>query len=109
MSNPVDLTNLREITDGDRDLEKELFEDFITSCEEKMKEMEDNCVDGESQPWKNSAHAIKGISMNLGADNLAKLCKQAQDNFGDDMAAKKELLASIQAEYALVKKYLNEL
>ncbi len=108
MYNPVDFTNLREITEGDTELEKELFDDFISSCEEKFIVMAENCIDGESLLWESSAHALKGISMNLGADNLAALCQTAQENSVADIQSKQDMLSKIKAEYALVKKVLDE-
>ncbi len=109
MSNPIDLTDLREITDGDAEIEKELFEDFIQSFEEKMEVLEANYSGGENEVWKNNTHAIKGISMNLGAGPLSELCKTAQDSFCEDETTKQELLSKIKIEYALVKEYLEDL
>ena len=107
MSAPVDLTDLREMTEGDEEMEKELFEEFFSSAEECITALEDNCVSGENESWRTNAHALKGTSINLGAATLGDLCKQAQDSHGADEGEKKALLESIRAEYALVKDYLS--
>ncbi len=105
----IDLTNLREITNGDTEIEKELFEDFIQSFEEKTAILEVNCAGGENEIWRTNAHAIKGISLNLGAHKLSELCKTAQDSFCEDETTKQELLSKIKTLYSLVKKYLEDI
>ncbi len=109
MTDVIDLTNFREMTDGDVELEKELFEEFFSSSEECITAMESNCVDGENEIWRSNAHAFKGTALNLGADKLGQMCKDAQE--GQDMSAaeKTTLLEKIKAEYSAVKVFLEGL
>ena len=107
MNKPVDLTNLRSMTDGDRDLEKALFEEFYSSFEAGIRTLQSNCVDTACETWRKQAHALKGISVNLGAEVLGTLCKNAQEEHLADAPAKHALIKQIQEEYSQVKSFLD--
>src|SRR4051812_42915758 len=109
MTVPVDLTNLRTMTDGDMEMEKELFKEFYTSFETGMGTLQAHCDGESSEAWRKEAHALKGIALNLGADKLGALCKTGQDDYQAATAAKKEMLQNIQVEYALVKQFMQKL
>jgi len=78
MTNPVTLDNLREMTGGDKALEKELFDVYITSCETCLSALKAATESGKEEEWRTQAHAWKGMSLNLGAETLGNLCAQAQ-------------------------------
>jgi HPt (histidine-containing phosphotransfer) domain-containing protein len=107
MSEPVDLTNLREMTDGDREMERELFAEFFSSTEEGIESMAGQCTDGANETWRATAHAMKGTSVNLGANALGELCKKAQENDAASAVEKEAVLADIKQEYQAVKSYLQ--
>lgn len=109
MVEPVDLTNLREITGGDIGVERELFREFISSTEKHLEILSDNCSDGANEEWRKSAHAIKGSAINLGAARLSGLCKIAQEKYNSGTKEKEAMLGSIKLEYGLVKEYLNNM
>jgi len=104
---PVDLTNLRDMTDGDRELEKTLFEEFYRSCASCLATLAASTAAASSEQWRTAAHAMKGISYNLGANPLGDLCKQAQDDHTADSSAKQSLLGQIESEYTRVKSFLE--
>jgi HPt (histidine-containing phosphotransfer) domain-containing protein len=106
----VDLSNLREATDGDRELEQELFEEYITSSQELVSELDDLLAQsGDNESWRKAAHALKGISANLGANRLAEISKHAQDSHEDDNSVKHDLLSQIREEHKKVIDFLNNL
>ena len=105
--NPVDLTNLREMTEGDVEMEKELFEEFFSSSEKCIASMRQGCIDGESPDFRAHAHALKGTSVNMGAAKLSELCKEAQEKSDVPKAEKENLLENIQSEYENVKLFLQ--
>lgn len=109
MSNPVDLTNLREITDGDAEMEAELFAEFIKTSEDYVNQLGDLLDDSKSEDWRTVAHAFKGLSLNLGAAKLGELCKIAQENNTSSSAEKTKMLDAIKKEYAAVNGYLENL
>lgn len=107
MTNSVDLTNLRSMTDGDKDLELALFHEFYISTEVIIQTMAENCVDGQNESWRAAAHSLKGAAYNLGAQPMGDLCKEAQDNPAVSGEKKKEILNLIKAEYVKVKVFLE--
>lgn len=107
MSVSVDLTNLRSMTDGDKDLEVILFHEFCSSAEVALQKMAENSGDGHNESWRSIAHALKGTSYNLGANGMGNLCKAAQNNPAASATEKRELLERLQAEYAQVKQFLK--
>jgi HPt (histidine-containing phosphotransfer) domain-containing protein len=107
MADPVNLDNLREMTGGDKALEKELFDVYLTSSEECLAKLRENTDDGKEEEWRTQAHAWKGMSLNLGADELGRLCADAQMNNLVPSEKKIEMLAAIEAEYGKVKAYLK--
>jgi HPt (histidine-containing phosphotransfer) domain-containing protein len=106
MSNPVDLTNLHEMTDNDSVMEKELFKEFISSFDSAIEIMRKSCDESSSETWRSQAHALKGTSVNLGANRLADLCKKAQEQYESTTENKNNLLNDIEAEYKLVREFL---
>ena len=108
MANPVDLTNLRTMTDGDKEMELALFQEFYSSSEAAFDKMaKEGCTDGQNEIWRTTAHAIKGSAYNLGAKALGDLCEQAQENPAASGSDKEVLLEKIKTEYAAVKAYLQ--
>lgn len=107
MVDPVDLTNLRTMTDGDKEMELALFEEFYSSSEAAFGNMAANCTDGQNEAWRATAHAIKGSAYNIGANALGNLCKQAQENPAASGSDKQALLEKIKTEYAAVKAFLQ--
>jgi HPt (histidine-containing phosphotransfer) domain-containing protein len=105
---PVDLTNLREMTGGDSDIEQMLFVEFCRSAQGCVQGLTQFSNDPQTENWRKSAHAFKGIALNIGANQLSVLCKQAQDQHMADAAAKALMLQSIKCEYALVEEYLHK-
>ena len=102
---PVDLTNLRNMTDGDKNLEKVLFDEFITSFEKGIEVLR-RSLEPSASIWRSQSHSLKGIALNLGAAPLSDLCKRAQEAGQAAPFAKQELLQKIEAEYAKVKEFL---
>ncbi|MCB1532887.1 MAG: Hpt domain-containing protein [Alphaproteobacteria bacterium] len=106
----IDLSNLKMAADGDKELERELFEEFIESSTELLSVLKKNAqIDNKNnhETWQKNAHALKGISSNLGAYTLADLCKQAQELLPDSLDTKTALLDKIQKEHESVVAYLN--
>ena len=108
MNAPVDLTNLRSMTDGDVELEKTLFEEFYTSFEKGILALRTNCANSSAEAWRSNAHALKGVALNLGAEKLGALCKKAQDDHGANENAKELMLQAIETEYNDVKVFLQK-
>ncbi len=110
MKYPVDLSRFRKSIDHDTELERELIAEFVRSSTQLIKQLQAHCKgDRDEGLWRSSAHAFKGISLNLGALHLAEICKIAQDIFADEMSKKISLLEEIIQEHAKVVQYLKNL
>jgi HPt (histidine-containing phosphotransfer) domain-containing protein len=108
VSEHINFDNLREMTDGDAQVEQELFQVFIDTAEECLDLMRSSCESDDREIWRTQAHALKGISLNLGAEPLGILCHHAQLSFNSPPSDKVELLKVIVAEYNNVKAELRE-
>src|SRR5262249_28557669 len=105
---PVDLSNLRFSIGDDKELEKELFGEFINSSSAIIKQLEKNCTaQNDNESWRQAAHALKGIAANLGAVPLAALCRTAQEKFEHGPDEKTALLKNIKESHSEVVKFLN--
>jgi len=109
MNVPVDLANLRSMTDGDREMEVALFEEFYSSFETGIAELEASVEAPAAETWRKQAHALKGVALNLGAGHLGELGKKAQDEYQAGAEAKTALVQSIRTEYEQVKLFLQKL
>ncbi len=109
MNIPVDLTNLREITGGNKKMEAALFKEFISSCDSYILELSKVLDVDKKETWYTISHAFKGISINIGAKHLGELCREAQDNNAAPLEKKTVMLKDIEQEYSEVKKYLTRL
>lgn len=107
MTQPVDLTNLREITDGDKEMESELFKEFINTSDSYIVSLGNMLDADKNELWRTTTHAFKGLALNLGAANLGALCKNAQENNTASQQDKTAMLEAIRHEYAAVKDFLN--
>ncbi|MGH1456003.1 MAG: Hpt domain-containing protein [Alphaproteobacteria bacterium] len=104
----VDLSNLRMATDGDAELEQELFEEFISSTTDLIHDLENHCQgSSDNEKWRTSSHALKGIALNLGANPLGALGKNAQDISEHSIDEKTRLLSNIKSEHQKVLEFLK--
>ena len=72
----INEDHLASFTEGDRDLEDELAELYVSTARGYLKRMREALT--EERPWSAEAHALKGASANLGANRIAALAKKAE-------------------------------
>jgi HPt (histidine-containing phosphotransfer) domain-containing protein len=104
MDKSLDLNNFHEMTDGDSELEQALFAEFITSCNSGIETLRQCLAARDSEKWARTVHALKGISLNLGAIRLGELLKTAQTTGGSEKS-----LGAIISEFDLVRNYLKSM
>ena len=104
----VDLTNLRELIQNDHEMEAALFDEFISSSNALMKELETyiSCND-QNEEWRKAAHALKGIAINLGAERLGELAKDCQEQCDVPSQDKVELFKQLETEHGNVLEFLK--
>jgi len=105
----LDLTNLRDATGGDGEMERELFRMFLESGEASISELATLWQAGKEDLWREQAHAFKGAAYNLGAGPLGEICKEAQESFAAPPEKKRALLDVMQAEFSEVRAELEKL
>ena len=103
-----DLKYIRDIADGDKDIEKEFIELFISQSDQNMKTMEENCVDGLSPEWSETAHILKGGAGSMGAVPLSDLFAIAQEMSNATLEARQDILAQIKMIYSELKAALEK-
>jgi HPt (histidine-containing phosphotransfer) domain-containing protein len=101
----VDLTNFHEITGRDKDLERELFFDFIEKSQENLEAMRTAMKTQDKIVWRENAHMMKGACKSLGAFILADLMEQAQDCASEE---KNGLYHKILASFDEVRHFLTQ-
>ena len=109
MNEVIDLSQLRELTDGDKEMELALFEMFESSFNQTLESLEQLCSDEANDNWRKESHALKGTAANIGAGNLANICATSQAASSESANKKRELLDAIKAEYSKVLEYLKGL
>jgi CheY-like chemotaxis protein len=96
---PLDLARLREFTDGDRQLERELATLYVETAAVYIGQMREALDDPDA--WRRAAHALKGASVNIGAVELAETAARAERS--EPCAA---LLEELAGQLAAVRSFL---
>jgi hypothetical protein len=78
----LDRLRLRDLTDGDAEFERELLEAFVASARVLMAGLRAGLMTRNADAVAKEAHALKGVSLNVGATSLAKFAAEI------DMAAR---------------------
>ncbi len=104
----LDISNLRRITGGNTMVESELFQIFLESAGECLTFLHEAVDCNDEGVWRTQSHAFKGISYSIGAEELGRLCKDAQENYMLPVEIKRQLLARIEKEFASVEKEIRE-
>jgi HPt (histidine-containing phosphotransfer) domain-containing protein len=94
----VNFEILHTITGNDSVVEAELLDVFLVSMEESIAGLRDAYHKGENSAWKGYAHAMKGVAMNLGAEQLGEMCRHAQEFFMAPHDEKTSMLQSVEGE-----------
>jgi HPt (histidine-containing phosphotransfer) domain-containing protein len=88
------LTRLKEISEGDENFAREVAESFLEAAPGCLTLIDEaiSCADG--RKLAAAAHGLKGISLTIGADNLATSCQTLED------AGRRGDFRELQAEFA---------
>ncbi len=103
MPSSIDLTNLRDITDGDVEFEQKLLAMFIDNSSECLSNLKKFCDKDENDMWHRQAHSLKGLALNIGAKKLAEFCLAAEKS------PSKSSLILVEKEYKKVKSEIEKL
>jgi PAS domain S-box-containing protein len=103
----VDPKYLRNFSDGDKDMERELVQVFTDQSDKNMNVLAESFRTGDEKSWRETAHMLKGGSSGIGAARMSVLCDRMQNFTGTakDLAA---LYENLLAEYERVKDYFRK-
>lgn len=96
----MDMQHLREFTDGDPVLEKELADMFFENSETCLHDLERTIDDADS--WRKNAHRLKGSAGNLGAQRLSQSAALAEKSAPDTA-----LLANLRTELSSLRSFFE--
>jgi HPt (histidine-containing phosphotransfer) domain-containing protein len=74
----LDRLRLRDLTDGDAEFERELLETFVASARVLLAEVRAGLMARNAAAIAKEAHALKGMSLNVGATSLAKCAAELE-------------------------------
>lgn len=74
----LDRLRLRDLTEGDAEFERDLLETFVASARELMADVRAGLMARDTASVAKDAHALKGVSLNVGATSLAKFAAELE-------------------------------
>lgn len=107
----LDVEHLEAFTDGDPEIEAELFEVFLEQGElaiTRLEAVSAGTATPDQEEWKSAAHRFKGAAANLGAKRLSECCFAAERNFEQGIDAKQALLGEIRSQFLDVRGVLDQ-
>jgi HPt (histidine-containing phosphotransfer) domain-containing protein len=110
----IDLAIIDNLIDlgGDdgKDFLKEIIDLYIQQYPELFESIKSSSEKNEAVIMFQSAHALKGASLNIGAKELASLCKQIElKGKAGDMTQIPELIETLEKAYPLTMAELHKL
>jgi PAS domain S-box-containing protein len=104
---PVNIQRLNDITDGDREFERELIEAFLADTERHVTDLESAVREEDGEALKIQAHAIKGSSANAGARRLEEIAVRLEEiRVEKESERARELIEDLRSEFERVREYL---
>lgn len=103
----LNLEHLESFTDGDRDMERELFSIFLCESEISINNLRAACERNAQKEWKEAAHKFKGAAANLGAEILSAKCFDAEKGFEDSESQKRDYLSQIETARQAVARFIH--
>jgi len=104
------IGQLTAICDGDVAFSHELAESFLESAPRCLATINKALESGDSTTLASQAHALKGISLTIGAEDLATLCKKLEGAANRaDLKASAAAAASVVDEWEEIRESLEQL
>ena len=106
---PIDLVHLAQYTGGDRDLNCEVFRLFSDHCAHSLRSLRTSLsAPPDGKGWRDTAHALKGAAMGIGAFALAEHAGAAEaTDPGMDPAHAANVLAALTGRSEIVLAYIE--
>lgn len=105
---PVKLRFIQDVSDGDKDFERELVDLFFAHMDEHIMALESLIEEHDLEGVKFEAHSIKGASANIGADRMQELAMRIEAMGAEDkMETAAEALAELKRRFEQVRRFLE--
>ena len=105
---PIDLVHLARYTGGDRDINCEVFRLFSDHCAQSLRSLRTSLNAADGKGWCDTAHALKGAALGIGAFALAERAEVAEAmNPGTDPAHAANVLATLTGRSEIVLAYIE--
>lgn len=104
----IDLSVIREASDGDTAFEQELFEVFVEDCRERLDRLAKAVRNGDIETSRRESHTLKGAAANIGAESMRAraLALERTDVLGENALAQ-ERFAALQEAYQEVREFIE--
>jgi CheY-like chemotaxis protein/HPt (histidine-containing phosphotransfer) domain-containing protein len=77
--NPIQLDQIRSLdTSGKNQLIHRILQAFLETTESYIQQIEQTLIHENAESLRQAAHALKSSSANIGAESLAKICKELE-------------------------------
>ncbi|NBX03175.1 MAG: hypothetical protein EBR02_03755 [Alphaproteobacteria bacterium] len=103
-----DLNALRELTDGNAEIESELAQLFFKTADSCLQRLQPLVSSDSGSQWPRVLHEFKGACANLHADVLAQLCQRAE-HLDEKPELRSAALNDIRKAYTELKPLLEAL
>ena len=109
--NPIWLGQIRELdTTGGNVLLHKILQAFLESAPNNMHQIEQAIINGDADSLRQSAHALKSSSGNIGAENLSALLKQLEaDGRTRELTHAETLQESLRQHYQQAISEINKI
>ena len=109
--NPIWLGQIRELdTTGGNVLLHKILQAFLESAPNNMRQIEQAIINGDADTLRQSAHALKSSSGNIGAENLSALLKQLEaDGRTRELSHAETLQESLRQHYQQALAEINQI
>ena len=106
----IDLDHLGIYTQGNRDLELELLTMFLPNAQGYVDAMAEQAeVVHDSEAWWMSAHSLKGVSLGVGAGQVAEVAEAAELLRDGAAHRRQEQTAALRSALERVRRFVAEL
>ncbi|MFQ3611288.1 MAG: ATP-binding protein, partial [Fimbriimonadales bacterium] len=104
----INWDTLNEITDGDVEFQKELFQEFLEQTPSLITELTQSLASGDANTVGRVAHTLKGSARSIGADAFAEACfVLEQMGKSGDLNGGEDALRQIQTQWTTLQDALN--
>lgn len=103
----IDLSRIKETSDGDKTFEKELIEMYLEDAKELIHKIEEAYVQQNFENLRRYAHTLKGSSANIGADAMRQGALNVELSGGGDGSVIKDLSQRLEETRKAYMAYLS--